>query len=336
MEKIDAKRGEGAVPHLEREMLAAVARGEIPPQALVEIAWNHLLEVCPTCREEVAAWRRAGGPQEYREAFARLQAGLRAEEERAARQRAEARAWLAVLLPLPQEERRARLARARRRFRGRAFAEVLLEAARARLPGHPAESADLAELAQEAAFRSPLSAGEGAALAAQALALQGDARRALGRPEEADSLLGAAREVLAEAPAADPLVAAEVDHLEGTLRKDQRLAAALGDPGEAAEAFAEVRAFFAEAEEALDHAAAGLDLVLLHLQAGRWDAVREVAAETVAFFGAHGAGGEVLAALVLFRQGAEEEALTAAWVQELARYLERARTDPGARFEEPS
>jgi hypothetical protein len=438
------------MPHLDRELLAAVARGEMPPVAVVEIGWNHLLELCPHCHREVQAWRRSAGAQDYRAAFARLAASLPGAAARAARGREEAERWLAALLPLPQAERMARLRRARRRYRGPAFAEALLAAARARLPGHPRESGELAELAQEAVFRSPLPEGVGAALSAQALALSGNARRGLGRLGEAEGLLAAARKLLAESPAADLLVVAELDRLEGALRKDQRrfaesetllnravllyttsgeavtaarclltlsslcdaeglperalqatwralglldpekepdlylaarynmglylhsagrhreavatlaedadryaatadpalavrvrwlqgkLAAALEDPEEAAEAFAEVRAYFAEADEAFSYAAAGLDLALVHLGGGRWAEVREVAAETVAYFGAHGVHREALGALALFQRAAEEEALTAAWLGELARYLERARTDSEARFEAPS
>src|SRR6185295_5973423 len=42
--------------HLSRELLRAIARGEIEPRALVRIGLEHLRCLCPTCAAEWDAW----------------------------------------------------------------------------------------------------------------------------------------------------------------------------------------------------------------------------------------------------------------------------------------
>jgi hypothetical protein len=44
--------------HITRELLRAVASGELPPQVLSEIGWRHLMRLCPTCNEEVTAFQQ--------------------------------------------------------------------------------------------------------------------------------------------------------------------------------------------------------------------------------------------------------------------------------------
>jgi tetratricopeptide (TPR) repeat protein len=440
-----------AESHLTGELLDALFHGEMPPEKVLVLLANHLLRLCPECGAGFEAWRRrrveAG---DYAPAFARLRRRLEDEAEQFTEEREQAERWLAELLPLPPEERLARIRRARTRYGGHAFVELLLAASRRCLPGRPAESFHLAEAAHEAVLRAGVGDEVAWALLALAKALMGNGRRALGDLAAADELLAMARN-LVEGPAmADALDRAEIHALEGVLRKDQRrfseaeallrravrryrslgnevraaevlialglvheaagdiekaievalqslallepkaearlylfarynlafylhgagrheeamavliadlerwegcedealavrlrwlqgkLAFALGEPGEAEEAFKEVRAYFLEGANPLDAAHAALDLALLYFQDGRLDEVKTLAAETADAFASQAVHQEALVALILFRQAAEAERVSEEMIRSLARYLERAKTDPAAAYQAPS
>jgi hypothetical protein len=42
--------------HITRELLRAVANGNLPPQVLVDYGYQHLMGLCGVCREEFAAF----------------------------------------------------------------------------------------------------------------------------------------------------------------------------------------------------------------------------------------------------------------------------------------
>ncbi len=44
--------------HLTRELLRAVARGDVAPRILDEIGTSHLMTLCDHCREEIEAFRK--------------------------------------------------------------------------------------------------------------------------------------------------------------------------------------------------------------------------------------------------------------------------------------
>ena len=44
--------------HLTRELLRAVARGDVDPRVLSEIERSHLMSLCDHCREEIEAFRK--------------------------------------------------------------------------------------------------------------------------------------------------------------------------------------------------------------------------------------------------------------------------------------
>jgi len=47
--------------HVTRDLLWAVARGEVPASAVTQIGVQHLMSLCPTCRQELLA-KRPGPP----------------------------------------------------------------------------------------------------------------------------------------------------------------------------------------------------------------------------------------------------------------------------------
>jgi transcriptional regulator with XRE-family HTH domain len=112
-----------------------------------------------------------------------------------------------------------------------------------------------------------------------------------------------------------------------------RVAAGLGRRAEARAAFAQVRRDFAALGNGYDAALASLELAVLGLEEGRTAEVRALAREMMATFRAQRVHREALAALALFCQAAEAETATAELARRLLAYLERARRDPGLRFE---
>jgi hypothetical protein len=111
-----------------------------------------------------------------------------------------------------------------------------------------------------------------------------------------------------------------------------KIAFATGRLEEAEQAFLEVRRGFIQQGNGYDAAMVSLDLALLYLKAGRTGEVQQIAAEMHTLFGAQEIHREAAAALLLFQEAAEREALTAEWVEDLTAYLKRARENPELRF----
>lgn len=84
---------------------------------------------------------------------------------------------------------------------------------------------------------------------------------------------------------------------------------------------------------AFDTAQACLDLAQLYLRQGRPAEVKRLAGQIVAVFKAQRVQREALAAVILFREAAEQERATAELARKLSGYLRRAEHDPGLRFE---
>jgi tetratricopeptide (TPR) repeat protein len=125
------------------------------------------------------------------------------------------------LLELPHEERLAKVRRAIRRFRGVTLARMLLAEARLHFAADSRAVYELSETAQAVLHRTPMSAGM-ADLLARAAAFMGNALRAAGDLSDAEGRFTFARHVITHSGVTDLLVYAEVDWLEGILRKDQR------------------------------------------------------------------------------------------------------------------
>jgi tetratricopeptide (TPR) repeat protein len=101
---------------------------------------------------------------------------------------------------------------------------------------------------------------------------------------------------------------------------------------EAEPAFLEARHGFILQGNGYDAAMVSLDLALLYLKEGRAREVKGLAEEMHGIFGVQDVHREAAAALLLFQEAAEREALTAEWIEDLAAYLKRARENPELRF----
>lgn len=101
------------------------------------------------------------------------------------------------------------------------MAELLIQESRRRIPGDPGEAYHLAELARFIVHRSP-GTPESFDLVALATASMANASRAGGDLLQAEEHFGYVRYVITHHGVTDPRVIAQIDHLEGSLRKDQR------------------------------------------------------------------------------------------------------------------
>jgi tetratricopeptide (TPR) repeat protein len=209
--------------HLSREILRAFEARELPWQAVVEIALDHLMSHCPHCRAEVEAHEverraRAFGPGRV---LPILRSLGEQEARRHSKEEVDAKGDLAEILSLPAANRAARIERARTRFRSPVLARLLLEESRGCLPGRPSEGLHFADLARKVVNRNPRSP-EYFDLYALSTAFIGNACRAGGNLGDASQHFAHARQVMAQHGVTNPEVVARVDDLIGSLRKDQR------------------------------------------------------------------------------------------------------------------
>lgn len=209
--------------HLSREILRALEAGELPWQAVVEIALDHLVSRCPHCRAEAEAYeaerrarvRGSGRVLPILRSLGEQHLRRRSKEE------AHAKRDLAEILSLPADLRAARVERARTRFCSPVLARRLLEHSRSCLPSQPGEALHFADLARKVVNRNPRSP-EYFDLYVLSTAFIGNACRAEGHLGEAGRHFAHARQVMADHGVTNPEVIARVDDLIGSLRKDQR------------------------------------------------------------------------------------------------------------------
>ncbi len=124
------------------------------------------------------------------------------------------------IVSLDPKDRSSKIQGANFRFRGPVFGTLLLDEARRAIPAEPAESLSLAEAAL---VSCTLTKGRlDLEIQAAALAVAGNAKRALMRLKEAEHDLARAKKLLDEPGMRDPVLPAEVDAYLGTLRRDQR------------------------------------------------------------------------------------------------------------------
>jgi tetratricopeptide (TPR) repeat protein len=110
------------------------------------------------------------------------------------------------------------------------------------------------------------------------------------------------------------------------------IAAGRGDLGTAEHAYVETRSGFVSLGLSYDAAIVSLDLAVLYLRQGRSDDVRRLAEEMLPIFGAQDVHREALAALVLFREAAQQDQLTVEKALQMMAYLREARSEPGLSF----
>jgi transcriptional regulator with XRE-family HTH domain len=115
---------------------------------------------------------------------------------------------------------------------------------------------------------------------------------------------------------------------------ESRVATGQGRRAAAIEILNQVRSEFVARALAYDSALASLDLAVLYLQEGRTRDVKTLAREMAPIFQTQGVHREALAALRLFCEAAEQEAVTLDMARRLVDYLERSRHNPDLRFTE--
>lgn len=204
--------------HITREVLRAVARGRLSSRALIEFAVKHLVALCPSCREEIAAWERERKPPSRPAAEglqrASPQQGNNKEETTAARRD------FRQLLELPHPERLALIHRAHRRFRGAMLAAMLLAESKKEMAANPERSRELAEAA-DAVLRRAMAGPDVDALLARASVYLGNADRVRGDYAGARRRFGFARSLIRTEGVTDPFVRAEIDSCEALLHAQE-------------------------------------------------------------------------------------------------------------------
>jgi tetratricopeptide (TPR) repeat protein len=113
---------------------------------------------------------------------------------------------------------------------------------------------------------------------------------------------------------------------------EAKIHAAAERPAQAELAYREVRDAYVSQAMPYDAAVASLELAAFYAQAGRTHAVKELAAETLPIFQAVGVHREAIAALLIFQQAAEMEAVSLGLLKELAAYFEKASKNPALPF----
>lgn len=189
---------------------------------------THLLEHCPTCEAGYLTWQQqfrtatfSPSPASYEDAIERAADTTRRAGFQLAGERATARERFDELVALPPRRRLDAVRADRERYSGPALAERLIDESRSSMPGRPRESFDLACLATAVLRRSEPSQ-QAVDLYVLATARIANAVRVRGHLAEAAELFGAARFLLESTGSPDPLLAAELDDLEGSLLRDQR------------------------------------------------------------------------------------------------------------------
>ncbi len=147
----------------------------------------------------------------------------------------------------------------------------------------------------------------------------------VGRYREAEALLPDLRRLTARL--GNGLDSIRLRWLEG------RIASGLGQVEEALSALSQVRIDLASRGIAYDASVATLELAVLYLEQGRNGEVRILSRQMTPVFQTQGVHREALAALNLFCQAAEREAVTVELARRLVEYLYRARHDPNLHFD---
>jgi hypothetical protein len=122
--------------HVSRELVRAVARGELSESFLNEVTLEHLLSLCPHCRAEIQAYEVEvqAGPSIWSRAIRAFAILLDRLLARGPREMRRAERDLQEILSLPASERAVRIERARTRFRSPALVRLLLEESRRSIP----------------------------------------------------------------------------------------------------------------------------------------------------------------------------------------------------------
>lgn len=143
--------------HITRELLRAVSRGDIPPRLLLNLGLQHLSALCPTCRLELEVWKfeRDSTLYDYTQAFQILPELISKKLSLLPEERREASRDLRALLRVSAEEGERRIKRARKRYRGIALVQLLLDESRKRFTSDAAKALQLADLSRVVLQHTP-------------------------------------------------------------------------------------------------------------------------------------------------------------------------------------
>jgi tetratricopeptide (TPR) repeat protein len=112
-----------------------------------------------------------------------------------------------------------------------------------------------------------------------------------------------------------------------------RVVAGLGNVEKGIQTLTKVRGEFASHDMVYDTALVSLELSAFHARQGRVQEVKSLARHMVPIFSSQEMHREALAALLVFREAAEKEQVTAELAREILLYLRKARHNPELRFE---
>lgn len=110
----------------------------------------------------------------------------------------------------------------------------------------------------------------------------------------------------------------------------------LGHESRAEAAFLEVRKGFVDQGIADDAASVSLELASLYLRQGRTAEIRELTSQSMPIFQSRDLHQNVIAALLLFQQAAESDALTLRLIEEVSDVVRKSREKPRPKPEQPS
>ncbi len=190
--------------HLPRELFEAHLAGDISPRELSRFLAEHLITLCPLCEAELRAVQRSLDNQDH---------GQRGEPKPSPEDWHQARKWMEELQRDPISIWAGKVARARKRFRGPAFAELMLEQARL----YPENALETTTCAQMALPRQGFASTR---IDAMACALQMNAYRVQGSYDRAQQYLDLLPALLNGVT--NPACQAEAASLIGSLLIDLR------------------------------------------------------------------------------------------------------------------
>lgn len=118
-----------------------------------------------------------------------------------------------------------------------------------------------------------------------------------------------------------------------TLWLEGSVTAGLGRRNEARAQLEQVRRDFEDRGLPYDYALVSLDVAMLYREERRFPEIKALAGEILKIFNAQGVHREAIAAIVLFREAAEKEQVTAELLRRLQGYLTEVQKNPHLRFE---
>lgn len=204
--------------HLDRKLLRAYSRGDLPLSIVAKMSFEHLAELCPRCRR---ALQDVQDELTLSPSVPMVEAVLQSTLGELKRQHRQAEKDFRELLALPQGERLEKIVQSRRRFKGSHLVHLLLNQAEQEFTRNPGEAKSLVHAAHKVVRHSP---AESSALETEALvyAFLGNAYRATDDRRQADLYFANARKFIRQNAVREPSILARIDELEGSLRKDQR------------------------------------------------------------------------------------------------------------------